>query len=768
MVSVPNSRTASDTGDPGDPASPSGPSVVPLAAAASEVRFGRKAATLARLLGAGLPVPDGFVVTSDADLASATVAEVVASALDRLGGGPVAVRSSSPVEDLADASFAGLYETELGVRGVAAVIAAIDRVRTSGASARAAAYRRQQAPNGADVQMAVLVQRMVDATAAGVAFSADPLSGDRSTAVVSAVRGLGDKLVSGESAAQEWAVGPDHATLLRPADGAVDATAARRVADLARRLEAAAGSPQDVEWALADEQLFVLQARPMTALPEEVSWNPGLPGVWMRDIRLGEWLGGPVTPLFESWGLTRIEGTMDRTLGGLLGIEPSGPSHVVVNGWYFYGFNFLPSNPRDMVVQLVRHVLPSFLARPRQAAMTIPPLAGFGIGWAERQWRDEILPRYRARVERARAQVETADPAGLVALVDDLTGEAGAYFASVTMVAGYASKTEVPLARFYRGHVAPRIGGSHLELLVGLAAEPRAAAPHALRSLDWFEPTLGEVVSGGDGHPSHDPAASHDRHRLAAEQRSQSETAAREALADRPRLLRQFERLLGRAQLAARRREEQIADFSLAWPVMRRAIGRLGDAQVADGVIATAEQVHFLTRTEVDAALAGDRTPLSAAADRRRAAWLAHTRLVPPLRFGTLPPMIDRFLSDATDAIRGSLGEAGATGDAVVGIPVSPGRAQGPARVVRTLDEAQRVSAGDVLVAPLTAPAWTPLFGRIAAIVTDTGGVAAHASIVAREYGLPAVVGTGDATLRIRDGELVEVDGSTGIVRRLE
>jgi phosphoenolpyruvate synthase/pyruvate phosphate dikinase len=140
-------------------------------------------------------------------------------------------------------------------------------------------------------------------------------------------------------------------------------------------------------------------------------------------------------------------------------------------------------------------------------------------------------------------------------------------------------------------------------------------------------------------------------------------------------------------------------------------------------------------------------------------------RLVPPLRLGQVPPMFERIVRSAEEAIRGPVStEAGA----VVGVPASAGRACGPARVVHSLDEFDRVQPGDILVCPMTAPAWTPLFDRLAGIVTDTGGVAAHASIIAREYGLPAVVGTGDATAQFRDGELIEIDGSLGMVRRLD
>jgi len=750
MISVPGSRAGAETLDPARP------TIIPLSQATDPSIAGRKAAGLARLMGVGLPVPDGFVVTAAADLSSTALIEAVRARLADLGSEAVAVRSSSNVEDLADASFAGIYDTILGVAGAESVIDAIRRVRESGSAERVAAYRHERAPSDASGGMAVLVQRMIAAEAAGVAFTADPLTGDRTTAVVSAVKGLGDRLVSGEAVPEEWTVRAGEADLRRAADGAIDGEAARAVADLALRVEAFDGGPQDIEWALADGRVYLLQARPMTALPEVVAWEPGRPGAWLRDFRLGEWLGGPVTPLFESWGLTRIEAAMDRSLAGLLGVTPPEPLHIVVNGWYFYGFNVIPTTPAAMLAQLVRHILPSFVIRPRRAAMAIPPLARFGIKQAEREWREEILPDYCALVESAHGEVEVADAHGLVELVDRLADGAGAYFSSLTMVAGYASKTEVPLARFHRAQLLPRIGGSHLDLLVGLGEEPRGAASHALRSLDWIEPTLGETDS------SVDEAASLMRRAAARDQRLATEAAARGALADRPKQLRSFDRLLGEAQRYALIREEHVRELSLAWPVMRRALARLGDDLVVRRVIEHPDQVHFLTRAELGAALRGDLGLSSTLAEGRREAWHRRSRLVAPLMLGQLHPMAARVIAQATDAIRGSAGDIG---DAIVGIPASPGRATGPVRVVRTLDELDRVQPGDILVCPLTAPAWTPLFSRVAAIVTDTGGVAAHASVVAREYGLPAVVGTGDATSRLRDGDVVEFDGSAGTVR---
>jgi pyruvate,water dikinase len=123
--------------------------------------------------------------------------------------------------------------------------------------------------------------------------------------------------------------------------------------------------------------------------------------------------------------------------------------------------------------------------------------------------------------------------------------------------------------------------------------------------------------------------------------------------------------------------------------------------------------------------------------------------------------MFERMLADYAAAMRDPIDDP----HAMVGIPASAGRAVGPVRIVRDVADFDRVETGDILVASMTTPAWTPLFGRVAGVVTDNGGVGAHASIVAREYGVPAVVGLGDATLRLRDGDVVEVDGGAGSVR---
>ena len=485
-----------------------------------------------------------------------------------------------------------------------------------------------------------------------------------------------------------------------------------------------------------------------------IEWRVELPGAWLRNFRLGEWLDGPVTPLFESWGLTGIERRMHATYQSWIGITAPVPAHVVVNGWYFYGFNFMPADARAMVTDLLLHIVPSFVRRPRRAAMAFPPLARFGIGFAYDEWRRDLQPAYRARVAAAAVEVATADASRLVAIVDDLVDAAGVYFTSLTAVAGYAAKAALPLARFYLEHLRPNLGGSFLDLLAGLGDGPLPSDGHLVSSLDWIAPAPAPL----DG----DPDVAQARFKAARDVRLGVEARCRATLAGNDGELARFQRLLADAQRFDRVREEQSREFTLAWPVMRSAVLRLGEVLAAAAQLEAADDVHFLTRDEVVAAVDGRSADLRPAVRERRTAWTSQRELVPPLQLGTVPPMFARILDDYLATIRGPVDSAAA----LVGVPASGGLASGPARIVRGPDDFDRVRPGDVLVASMTTPAWVPLFHRVVAVITDNGGVGAHAAIVAREYGIPAVAGTGNATMLLADGELIEVDGGAGTVRR--
>jgi pyruvate,water dikinase len=597
--------------------------------------------------------------------------------------------------------------------------------------------------------MAVIVQRMVDPVAAGVALTADPVSGDRASCVVTAVRGLGERLVSGQAAGDEWVVREGAARARRRPERAIDERQALQIAAEAGRIAEVRGAPQDVEWAIdSGGTLWMLQARPMTALPPEVSWEAPAPGAYTRALRFGEWIGEPVTPLFESWLLSTLEERLHTWLRATLGQRAPLPHHVVVNGWYFYSLNWIsPGNMLRSLPSILWHVARA----PRRAAGLFPSVARHSVPLFERDWREDLQPRYRAAVEAAEARVEKLPPDELPGLVDELAELAGDYFGSLVALAGAAYKLEINLARFHRRHLAPIVGDGHLPLLAGLIA-PSALPRHAVVSLDWVHAPA-PLPGAADG-----PAAV--GHARAVEARQAAEAAARAALAGSPRRPRAFERLLADAQHIVPIREEQVAELTLPWPVMRRAVLRIGEALAERGVLNDPEDVFFLAREEALAGLAGKAQARAVDVVTRRRLRAEQARLVPPVLVGHLARPLRRFW-DSYPRMFG----ADPSDDAIVsGVPASAGRVTGPVRVIRGPDEFDRLQPGEILVAPLTAPAWTPLFARAAAVVTDVGSPAAHASIIAREYGIPAVVGCVDATSRLRDGMVVTVDGGTGNV----
>jgi rifampicin phosphotransferase len=256
--------------------------------------------------------------------------------------------------------------------------------------------------------------------------------------------------------------------------------------------------------------------------------------------------------------------------------------------------------------------------------------------------------------------------------------------------------------------------------------------------------------------------------------REESVTAARQALKDHPQAtIDRFEFLLKAAQAGSVLTEDH--GFWIdqrGWYPIRLLFLEFGRRFAKSAVLEQPEDIFYLTLAEVRAtALAlprSNRRPLVAG----RQAEMAYFRdITPPPALGARPsvPAEDDFLSRTRSRFFGApppLQEAGAT--VVKGTGASPGSVRGPARVIRTLAEAARLQAGDILVAPTTSPSWTTLFATAAAVVTDTGGVLSHCAIVAREYGIPAVVGTGTATTAIRDGQLLEVDGRAGVVHILE
>lgn len=863
-------------------------------AAATLERVGGKGASLARLAADGLPVPPGFHITTAAyrrfvtenqlqerilaavspvspddpatlEAASKAIAELFATsaipadladairdAYAKLGDGdqPVAVRSSATAEDLPEMSFAGQQETFLNVRGAGAVLEAVRRCWASLWTARAIGYRARHGIAPEDVSLAVVVQELVPADAAGILFTANPLTGARDEMLINAAWGLGEAIVGGlvtpdtvvvdrtSGAIVTEEISTKDVMTVRTPDGTreepvpvgqrsravLGPSQAAELTRIGARIEALYGQPMDVEWALHDGQFFVLQARPITALPEPGSgsqkaqaaeWQlPNPKGRYMRGSVL-ELLPDPLSPLFATLGLP----AWNRAMAGLMkrvGLALSDEMLTTINGYGYYELTLEPAQTAKLLFAMLR-VLPVEYPRLLRTSRS--------------RWQ-EARVRYAAVVDRW----QTIDPASTSAehLLDGargITAEAAEYYLTIqsgilpaayvsealftivydrlfrrrgdptalTFLLGYdsapiqAEKSLAGLAKWAREQpgLATALANMSSEQFT-LAYREQSAEPtttggawpefwrrladhlarfgHTIYDLDFAKPVLADdpgalletlkfFLSGQAPDPYERQAAA----RAAREQATQTMLARLHGLR-----LTIFRRLVRWAQDYAPLREDALADVGLGWPVLRRMLRDVGRRLIASSAIETPDDVFWLKWDELRAAAAAlDAGQAPARAQpvvaERRATWEKERALTPPtalpLKGGARILGIDLsgVLPARTDQ---------PTGNVLKGIAASPGQVTGPARVIHSPEEFDRMQPGDILVARITTPAWTPLFALAAGVVTDVGGPLSHSSIVAREYHIPAVLGTGVATERLRSGQRITVDGDAGTVTK--
>lgn len=858
---------------------------------------GGKAVGLGGLIQAGLPVPPGFVLTTDAyhefvsanhldaavqDLAAlppdaspqeyehasvliqtlfhkgtmpAAIKAVLEAAYARLGSGsgsPVSVRSSATAEDLASASFAGQQDTYLNISGPEALTQAVLNCWASLWTARAMAYRSREGVRPDQVRLAVVVQQMVDADAAGVMFTANPANGHRDQTVISAAWGLGEAVVGGTVTTDDLVVEAATGTVLSrhtadkhvmtvPAENGtveqpvaedrrrapvLDDGAAAALAAYGKQAAERFGSPQDIEWARAGGGFFLLQSRPITALPEPAAdtpdtWPVPYPrGLYFR-ASIVEQMPEPLSPLFADL----IDGSVTRSLSALmndaLGINALREGDVrfpTINGYAYYYYRTS--------------------AMWRMTGRTVPALGALFRGKAHMGiagWRDHSHPRYERVIKDWSRHPPAGLPGGrLLAGMQELLDAGTVYYTAVQSIIPLADMSEISFRAFY-DRLVRRAGDPPAQaFLLGFDSEPIRAEKSLYDLAGWArsDPALasallerttaelaecqrtGSAPEGVDnalwqewrfafrehlglyGHavynldfatpvPADDPSAQletvkfylrgqgtdpHERQRQLTERRESLTRDAAGRLGPRRRAV--FLRLLRWAQEAAPVREDALADVGLAWPLLRSMLLELGRRLVASGVVASADDVFWLRFTELQsavefglaepgtpAAVTGAPRPVRAAAvEERRMLWRGQAKATAPQMLPQKPWMEKAF---------GSMMPAGPQhqpGDVIKGAGASSGRVTAAARVLRGPEDFGRMQPGEVLVARMTTPAWTPLFAMASAVVTDVGGPLSHSSIVAREYGIPAVLGTGVATQRLAGGQQVTVDGDAGTV----
>jgi pyruvate,water dikinase len=785
---------------------PDSVTLIPLREATNASHSGRKAAALAELVQAGFDVPDGFVIPVGA---SPSLGEIE-RALARLGNVPVAVRSSGVAEDLEDASYAGYYSSVLDVRGAEAVLSAMKRVLAS-AEPREIASLSEARP------MAVLVQTMVRADAAGVAFSANPLTGARDEVRISATRGLGDRLLAGEVDGDEWSVKGAVAKVEREPQAALTADAAARIAALTREVEASRGVPQDVEWALSGERLALLQARPITVLPIAPAVETPK-GSWQKDI--GHF-PDPLTPFGASTNL-KMTGVFDDAIAEW-GLLPDGFEGRVI-GHELY-IHIEPDDggakpPPWWVLGLVARLLPSLRRKLRRSHEAVE--SGL-LESLPREWETKLKPELLEQIRKFReVDLQALDDEALWTELEALHRFASDcmrlhFRLFVPYVVGVHELAQAckellgweshQMVRLLQGLSTTSSAATRELALVAAFARDRKSARAVIEAggvdvlgrLEQVDPEVSARLSaylkvwgvrtfGSDaGTPNVDEKPELVARLLADLMQGDAESsplAAREqALADARSALTtdearaRFERALAFAETVYPLREDNVLlTDQMPTGLLRRVGMEFGRRLTRLGMLKKAEDAAMLGAEELRDALRGSAsTSLKDLVERRRCEHLWVRANPGPAVYGAPPaPTPDlRGLPEASRRVNGAMlweleqeltRPAAAKAGALGGVAASSGVYRGKARVIRSTSELHSLCTGEVLVCPTTSAAWMMVFARAGALVSEHGSALSHTAIVAREHSLPAVVGVAGALSALRTGDEVIVDGNRGTV----
>lgn len=803
------------------------PLVLPLSAASDRSLVGGKAAELARLMGEGFPVPDGFVVTtaafrSDPDEAGTIpepVREAVAQALTGFPG-PLAYRSSAVAEDLASASFAGQYESVLDVVGLGAGLRAIQTCWDSGRLDRVDAYRDTFALGDASADMAVLVQRMVAAEAAGVAFGADPVTG-ANRVVIEATVGVGEGLLAGEITPERWALDVDGTVSVDRLEVGPVLTEdqAAEVAAMCRRIEDVYGSPQDIEWAFADGALHVLQSRPITALPVEPQERPPAGQTWeLSDGFFPE----PVLPLSYSAWLPLHSASWEYVFEKL-GMPVQTIGHARYFGRVYDRLIPLGNPAKDRglpplpILKLAIRLAPIFRKRIDLARRAVrEDLLQESVDWWEEAGRAELQAENKALLDTDLERLGDGDLADhLETIMRHVLAAGIAHFEVASATFASAGQLGIVMERtlgwkpervtdLLQGHGAVSVeDGNAIRAVAGairalpdgldllddpnrLIADPGPAG-QAIRAFldivghrtvghDLAQPTWGEdptpVIHLIRHHLDHEELTTDPRQGAA-----RAEEEAKAAIQD-PGDREEFLAALDRARRHRPYGDETEPYVAAATGLIRRVALEASRRLSRSGVIARPDDVFYLTVGELSAAIRTGRVDADIELRRAEHRWaLANPapRLIgpepgppPPLEVfpADVQPFIGAFLWAVANSVAAPSVADGEDG-VIRGLAASPGRATGTARIVRSPAEFDKIRAGDIVVCTMTMAAWSPIFPVISGLITEQGGPLSHPGTLAREYGLPAVLGVAGATSLLADGQRVTIDGGAGTIEIL-
>jgi pyruvate,water dikinase len=768
------------------------------------------------------------------------VAAAITRALARLGEqAAYAVRSSATAEDLPTASFAGQQDTYLNVAGRAAILQHVSRCWASLFTERAVTYRLRNGFDHRKVHMAVVVQRMVFPHAAGILFTADPVTSNRKVASVEASFGLGEALVSGLVNADAYKVRDGEvvakavankrlAIHASPAGGteeqAIDPAQQEqpaltdaqvvRLAQLGRRIEAHFGRPQDIEWCLVGDGFQIVQSRPITTLFPIPAAGDGENHVYvsvghqqmmtdpMKPLGVSVWQLTALTPMHEAGGrlfvditrrlaspasragilelLGRCDPLMRDALETVLergdfvpSLPDAGPGGPPIGG----ASAPIETDPA-IVTELIARSEASIAALKRDIRTKSGPalfdfllkaleehkrvltdplslpaiMAGMEATW----WLNEKLQEWLGETNAADTLTRSAP--------GNVTSEMGLALLDVAD----AIRPHPDVVAFLEGvedegfldELAKLPGGT--EACDAIAAYLDRYGMRCVGEIDitrprWSERPTTLVPLILDNIKLFEPGAAERRFeqgRQEAEKKAQDVLSRLRALPDGEQKADEAKRMIDRVRTFIGYREYPKYGVVSGYFIYKQAL--LGEAErlVQARVLREQDDIFYLTFQELHDVVRTNQVD-DQLISQREDAFRSYQALTPP-----------RVLTSEGEGIAGAYRRDDVPAAALVGLPVSAGIVEGRARVILDMAEAE-LEPGDILVTAYTDPSWSPLFVAITGLVTEVGGLMTHGAVIAREYGLPAVVGVEHATQLIQDGQRIRVQGTDGYVEIL-
>ncbi|MFY0522902.1 rifamycin-inactivating phosphotransferase [Archangium gephyra] len=776
------------------------------------------------------------------------VQEAITRVLSRLGEhAAYAVRSSATAEDLPEASFAGQQDTYLNVIGKPAILAHVSRCWASLFTERAVTYRLRHGFEHRKVHMAVVVQKMVVPQAAGILFTADPVTSNRKVSSIEAGFGLGEALVSGlvnadgykvrngqitgktvatkklatwalaEGGTRERALEPERQNSPVLTDEQIV-----RLERLGRRIEEHFGHPQDIEWCLADDAFYIVQSRPITTLypiPEvgdrgnHVFISVGHQQMMtdpMRPLGLSLWQLTAARPMYAAGGRLFVDLTKELASPASRG--------VLLNG--LGGSDPLIKDALMTLIERGDFIEPSPAAPPApgpaQGKPAMPPAGAQPPIDDDPALVSELIARSQTSIEALKRNIQTKSGTELLDFILEdiqhlkkslfeprsfsvlMAGMNASSWLNEKMMAWLGEKNAADtLSQSVPNNITSEMGLALLDVadairphpevveylrnardegfLEGLAGLEGGQAAHDALSayLDkfgmrcvgeidvtrtrWRESPTTLVPLILSNIKTFEPGAGSrkfEQGRQEALKKEQELLARLKQLPEGEQKAGEAQRMISRLRNFIGYREYPKYGIVNRYFLYRQALLKEAEQLVRGHVLQEKEDIYYLSFQELREAVRTNQLD-GQIVSQRKDEHERYRKLTPP-----------RVITSDGEIVAGAYKRADLPAGALVGLPVSSGVVEGRARVLLDIAGAE-LAEGDILVTPFTDPSWTPLFVSIKGLVTEVGGLMTHGAVIAREYGLPAVVGVEQATRLIQDGQRIRVHGTEGYVEIL-